>query len=107
MEFNSAFKGLIETVNIIAECLRTDCNSLGDKLKKKVFVKASRPNQMVQRLRRPFPASHKKNPVEVIICRLRRETGGLEGETNDKHLERRDENLKLNHMQEALMLRHP
>ena len=34
---NSRAKGLIVTVNKIAECLRTDCNILGDTKKKKNF----------------------------------------------------------------------
>ena len=71
-----------------------------------MFVKASRPGQIVQSLRRPFAATHNKNPVSVIIWRLRREAEGLEGETNYKHVDRGDENLKLNLMQETLMLRH-
>jgi hypothetical protein len=36
--FNSAFKGLIVSVNRTAECLRTDCNILGDTLRKTVAV---------------------------------------------------------------------
>ena len=33
MEFNWAFKGLTVTVSTIAECLRTDCDILGDNKK--------------------------------------------------------------------------